>query len=763
MHEQQHFPDNTLQGVVERVVFRNEDNGWTVLDVESGGEIHKVVGTLPGIGPGEQLSMRGEWLDHPTFGVQFRADQCERQLPGEAAGILRYLASGIIKRIGAATAALIVKKFGDDTLRIMEQDPGQLASVKGITAAKAKKIGEEYAAQFGLRDVILAFSGYGLTANEAIRCWKRWQSGTVGKIRDNPYLLCSSGLYIGFERADQIAAAMQQRTTDDPRRIQAGLLYVLRHNTGNGHTCLPDYKLARTAAELLAVHEEAAAAVLEKMAEGLTVRTARTGGVRLIFMPHLYDAECYIAARTVKLGTYTQIAHPNTAREIDRQQRANGIEYEGKQREAIAAAVEKGALILTGGPGTGKTTTLRAIIRILDDMGQKVALAAPTGRAAKRLSELTGYEAKTIHRLLEVKWNDESSGSTAGDRTAGTAGADRATAFERNERNQLECDTLVVDEMSMVDTLLFEALLRAMPTSCRLILVGDVDQLPAVGAGSVLKDLIESGALPVVALTEVFRQAQSSRIVTNAHKIVAGGMPELKNDKESDFFFIPERSGQAVVETLRDLCIRRLPARYGYTVWNGLQVLCPGRKGGIGTVEINRLLQQQINPPDPARTETTVEGVTLRVGDKVMHTRNNYEIVWIRDTGESGTGVFNGDIGRLEAVDTRGGTLSVRYDDRLALYSRQDAQDLELAYAVTVHKSQGSEFDAVILPLFHNQPMLLYRNLLYTAVTRAKSLLILLGSAETVREMVINDKKTLRYSGLLGFIGECGINGTGSP
>ena len=724
---------DSLCGCVERVVFRNEDNGWTVLELGTEDELHKVVGVLPEIHVGEQLKLLGAWVDHPSFGPQFRAEHCETRLPSDAAAILRYLASGAVKGIGASTAAKIVEKFGAETLDILEREPGRLAEIRGISPAKAKKMGEEFAAQFGLREVMMTFSQYGLTLNEALRCWKRWGAGTIAKIRENPYRLCSSGLYISFERADQICRGMNG-AADDPRRIEAGLLYVLRHNVGNGHTCLPADKLISTAAQLLEVEPQAVEETLAQMKTGLSVREEVMDGRPYMFLPHLYQAEKFAAARIRLMTGFPPAVSQNIEEKINAIETSHQIRYEAQQRRAILEAVTKGILILTGGPGTGKTTTLKAIITLLEGMGETVAIAAPTGRAAKRMTELTGREAKTLHRLLEVQWDEEDT-----------------AVFARNEKNPLDADAVVVDEMSMVDILLFESLLRALKTGCRLILVGDTDQLPAVGAGCVPQDLIDSDTLPVVQLTEVFRQALESHIITNAHRIVTGEMPELHH-KQGDFFFLPQNSTAGVTQTVLDLCRRRLPTSYGYTVWSGIQVLCPGRKGELGTRELNLRLQELLNPPADDKDELTVEGVTLRLGDKVMHTRNNYDIGWTRDDGEIGSGVFNGDIGVLEEVDPRGECVAVRYEDRVALYSRQDAQDLELAYAVTVHKSQGSEFEAVILPVYHTQRMLCYRNLFYTAVTRAKSLLILVGSRETIHEMVENNRKTLRYSGLQHFL-----------
>ncbi|MBQ6829917.1 MAG: ATP-dependent RecD-like DNA helicase [Clostridia bacterium] len=722
-----------LSGTVERIVFRNDENGWTVLDLESDEEYHKVVGTLPSVQAGELLRMTGEWVEHPKFGRQFRVSSCEHALPTDTASVLRYLASGAVKGVGPATAHALVEKFGDDTLRVIEEEPQLMAKVKGITPARAEKIAREYREQFGLREVLLAFSQYSLTPAEALRCWKRWGVKTVDTIRDNPYLLCSSGLYISFERADAICMSME-RAADDSRRVEAGILHVLRHNLNNGHTCLPRNKLVSTAALLLGVSEETVGDVLIDMLHNFVVKEEAIDDRAFVFLPHLYQAERYIASRISLMTGFQTPVSEKTIHNLAVVEEKNGIRYEEEQKKAILAAVETGLLILTGGPGTGKTTTLRAIITLLEALGEHVAIAAPTGRAAKRMTEVTGCEAKTIHRLLEVQWDDSDQ-----------------PAFARNEKNPLDIDALIVDEVSMVDTVLFDHLLRALKPGCRLVLVGDSDQLPAIGAGRVLHDLIDSGALPVVELKQVFRQALQSDIVANAHRIVSGEMP-IFSQKNGDCFFLPQASYEDTAEAIVDLCVRRLPMTYGTSVFEGIQVLCPGRKGEVGTLALNNRLQEALNPEDPAKREWTGEHGLLREGDKVMHIKNDYDILWTRDNGDTGLGVFNGDIGILESIDVRDQLLKVRYDDRVAVYTYDQAQELEPAYAITVHKSQGSEFDMVVLPLFRNQPQLCYRNLLYTAVTRAKRLLVVAGNRQTVENMVNNDRKTLRYTGLKHFL-----------
>jgi len=724
----------TLAGMVEHIVFCNEDNGWTVLELDTGEDLVTVVGVLPQVQVGESLRLQGEWTEHPSFGHQFKATACESTLPTDVTAILRYLASGAVRGIGPSTAARIVDRFGADSLRILEEEPEELSKIKGISLAKAREMGRSFCAQFGLREVVMTFAGYGLTPNEALRAWKKFGPSTLARVKANPYLLCTPGLFIGFERADQLAMALHG-DSQDPHRLEAGITYVLRHNLNNGHTCLPRDKVQVAAAQLLDVSPDTVDSTVSRMVEALLLRQELIGERLFLFLPRLYEAECFIAVRLQLMSGISMVSAEDLQLRIDAMERNFHIQYEDEQRQAMIEAIAKGTLILTGGPGTGKTTTLRGIITLLESMGETVAIAAPTGRAAKRISQLTGHEAKTLHRLLEVKWDDSD-----------------APVFDRNEKTPLEADAVVVDEMSMVDTLLFESLLRAMKTGCRLILVGDTDQLPAMGAGCVLHDLMACGKVPVVQLTRVFRQAMESRIIRNAHRIVEGQALELDNDNKGDCFFMPRQSVRDVAATVLELCHHRLPEAYGYTVHNGLQVLCAGRKGEMGTVEMNRRLQELLNPPDKKKTEVTVEGITLRIGDKVMHNRNNYDIPWMRDDGECGSGIFNGDIGVLEEVRLREDCLSVRYEDRVATYTKQDAQDLELAYAITVHKSQGSEFDGVVIPVFRNNPQLCYRNLLYTAVTRAKKLLVLVGSRDTLQQMVDNNRKTLRYTGLGHFL-----------
>ncbi len=722
-----------LVGSVEQIIFKNEMNGYTILELNTGEELAVVVGTMPYVSCGEELRVIGTWVNHPSFGDQFKAETFERFRPATAGAVLKYLSSGAIKGIGAATAAKIVEMFGDQTLEVIEQEPERLCAIKGITAAKAEKIHEEFRRVFGIKELMLYLKQYHITPEESIRVWKAFGSRAKEEIERDPYCLCAEPVCVDFPRADAIAEQLCL-PADHVFRLQSGILYILNHNTHNGHTCLPADKLLQTAGGLLDIPQSRLREVLDEMKERKMVSCAAFERREYIFTNRMYEAETCCAQRLKVMLEYPAQPIPAVEGYIEDLEEKYGITYAEKQKTAICQALEKGILILTGGPGTGKTTTLNAIIEILEFEGEKVLLGAPTGRAAKRMTEVTDRPAKTIHRLLQVEWNER-----------------ERPAFGKNERNLLECDALILDELSMVDTLLFEGVLRALPLGCRLILVGDSDQLPSVGAGNVLGNLIDTHMLPVVQLNEIFRQSMESLIVTNAHKIISGQMPDLRT-RNSDFFFLPCGDSRRILQTITGLCSTRLPNTYGYSPFQDIQVLCPSRKGELGTVSFNKVLQEALNPPQKDKREFTVNQTVFRQGDKVMQSRNNYNLPWSREDGTAGEGVYNGDVGILLEIDKREGTFVVQMDDKLVLYTMENALELEHAYAITVHKSQGNEFPAVIMPMFPGPPQLYFRNLLYTGITRAKNIAVLVGLERTVGAMVENDRKTRRYTGLYYFM-----------
>ncbi len=716
-----------LRGSVESVTFRKEDTGFTVLELNSGGELVTVVGVLPQINEGEELRLTGKWDFHRSFGRQFRAELCERKLPSTAGDLLRYLSSGVIKGIGPSTALKIVEEFGDESFEVLENEPKRLAKIKGISIAKAEEISARFKEQFAMREVMISLERFGMTASECLKAFKLFGVRAVETIKQNPYILCGENVGIGFERADAIACSMSDRP-DDIFRTMAAAVHVIRHNLSNGHTCIPRDKIYAPCLELIGAGRDDVDEALEQLLLGKQLVSKKLKGREFLFLPYIFNAEKDSADHIKMILRFPPPTRSTLDEEIRLAEKRENIVYGEKQRFAVKTAVERGLLILTGGPGTGKTTALKGIISLFEQQGLDISLAAPTGRAAKRMSEVTGREAKTIHRLLEVEWDD----------------SDRPV-FQRNERNPLEANAVIVDELSMVDIYVFSSLLKALPIGCRLVMVGDSDQLPPVGAGNVLSDMIESGLLPVVQLTEVFRQAMESLIVTNAHSIVKGEMPQL-DCRDRDFFFI-ERDVYSVPETVTELCASRLPKAYGYSPLDDIQVICPSRKGETGSVNINRLLQERLNPQDGNKKEITLRGRLFREGDKVMQIKNNYDIYWEKGR-ENGTGIFNGDIGILKKIDAAGGVIIVEFDGRAAEYPVDAALELELAYAITVHKSQGNEFEAVVMPAAGITPRLSYRNLLYTAVTRAKSIMIIVGSRGQIRTMTENDKKAARYSAL---------------
>ncbi len=722
-----------LTGTIEKITYKSPSGDFTVAELNDGDSIMTVVGSLCGAGVGETVRLSGYYDDHPTFGIQFRAETCERCMPNTAASILKYLSSGGIKGIGPATAMRIVSRFGDETLSIIEKTPERLAEIKGISMAKAMAVSEEFLKQFGVRDLMVYLAQFDVSPDESLRIYKLLGNSALDKIKLNPYYTCSDEIGFPFERADAIASGMGYGADFD-FRIMCGTEYVLRHNVLNGHTCIPYDKAVSVASELLGATVERIDEACAKMLEQSRLISENIDGKRFLFLPYQYKAERYIADRMKVMMRSAPPTPIDIKRSIATVEQELDISFGELQYKAIEAAVTKGVLILTGGPGTGKTTTLNAIIRLMETAGLTIALAAPTGRAAKRMTEVTGYEAKTIHRLLEVEWDDS-----------------HRPFFSRNERNTLGCHVLIVDEMSMVDSVMFESLLRAVPFGCRLVLVGDSDQLPSVGAGNVLHDLIDSCVVPTVELTEIFRQAMQSAIVTNSHLILEGTMPDLSR-RDSDFFFLRCQSARSTAETVCELATIRLPKAYGFDKFDQIQILCPSRKRDSGTFAINNAMQTLLNPREGSKTEINFGAYVLREGDKVMQIKNNYDIPWTKDDGTDGMGVYNGDVGVLESIDRRSDSMRIRFDDRIADYMIACADQLELAYAVTVHKSQGSEYDCVIMPVSDMPPQLRYRNLLYTGVTRAKKLLVLVGSEQTVKEMTDNVKRTRRYTALRSFL-----------
>lgn len=723
-----------LCGVVEDVTYRREDTGFTVMDIFADDEYVTVVGVLPELSEGESVRLRGTWGYHATFGKQFKAQLCERSMPSSSADLLRYLSSGAVRGIGPATAKKIIERFGENSFDVLENQPERLADIKGISLKKARDISKIFNEQFAVRQIMISLERFGMTTHECLEAYKLYGANAVDVIKANPYALCSDIVGMGFERADAIASALPE-PPDRAYRVSAGIVHVVKYNLNNGHTCVPRKKLIAPSSGLLEADEDTIEAAIDALVESGRLISQMMNGKEFLFLPQIYSAEKLAAQRILVMTKFPPAGRVTVEEDIEKIEKEENIHYESKQREAILTAANKGILILTGGPGTGKTTALNGILKLFELDGIDVALTAPTGRAAKRMSEITGKEAKTIHRLLEVEWDKH----------------DRPY-FSRNARNPISAGAVIVDELSMVDISLFASLLDALPLGCRLIMVGDSDQLPAVGAGSVLHDLILSGVLPVVELKEVFRQAMQSRIVTNAHKIVSGQMPEL-HDKNNDFFFMKRNSAYDTAATVAELCTVRLPKAYSYSPINDIQVLCPSRKGETGTVSLNKRLQAVINPPSPEKKELQSGSRIFREGDKVMQIKNNYNIIWTKDS-EEGTGVFNGDIGTVKKIDKANGCLAVWFDDKEAVYSTDNLQELEHAYAITVHKSQGNEFNAVVIPVMGVVPQLCYRNLLYTAVTRAKKLMVMVGSEKQIRDMVENNTRSKRYSALKFFLTE---------
>ena len=722
-----------LEGTIAYITFASQDTGFTVLELQTEDDLVTVVGEMVGVAPGQQLVVYGSYSNHPSFGVQFKVQNYEVALPSDENAVYTYLASGAVKGIGPVTAKRIIKAFGDKALEILECDPVQLATVKGISYRQALDIQSEFKRIYGVQDVIMNLSNYGLSASQAIALYGVYGQATTEIISQNPYLLCNDPTFLPFERADDIANRMMLEY-DSHQRIAGGVLYVLRHNSQKGHCCVPYDRLVETVSAFIGVEPEKVENVIEEKCDEGQLFCEEINGRAFVYMAQLYVAELISCQKLSQLLSARPKTNIDVSRTIKTVQDILDIKYAPNQIKALEKVASSSVCIITGGPGTGKTTLVKGIISMFEMQADVVSLCAPTGRAAKRLGELSGKNAKTIHRLLEV-----------------VPGTKNDIKFQRNRDNPIPCDVLIVDECSMVDIVLFSQLITAVKDGCRVVLVGDYNQLPAVGPGNVLKDLLDSGLVPNVQLTDIFRQAQQSDIVVNSHAINQGIYPKA-GGRTGDYFFI--ESGENVESYITGLVQTRLPRAYGFDSFEDIQILSPSRKRRDGTVNLNATLQSALNPQDSSKPEITFNGIIFRLGDKVMQIKNNYDLQYVRDNGETEIGVFNGDIGQIIGVDRFNKTLTVKFDDKTYVYPQEFFPQLEHAWAVTVHKSQGSEFRAVILCLSDAPNELQYRNLLYTAFTRAKELLVVVGKSEIMAQMVQNSRKQLRYSGVRHFLEE---------
>lgn len=734
--------EETIEGYVDHIIFQNRDNGYTVACLVSEGEEITCVGTFRFLNEGETIRAKGVYTRHPSYGKQFSVSSYESVIPQDSLAMERYLGSGAIKGIGAALAARIVRKFGDDTLRIIEEEPERLAEVKGISERKAREIAEQVEEKADLRRAMMFLQQYGITQNLGMKIYRQYGQEMYGILKENPYKMAEDIPRVGFKIADEIAARIGIHTDSD-YRIRSGILYILLQASGEGHVYLPKEVLLGRAKELLGVEQE----YMEKHLTDLSIdrkivirEICREGkpAELAVYASSYYQIELHVAQMLHTLNLQDTVQEDILDEKIQRIQRAARIELDEKQQEAVREAVKNGLLVVTGGPGTGKTTTINAIIRYFEMEELDICLAAPTGRAAKRMTEATGYEAKTIHRLLELSGGPEQ--------------AQESIRFERNAQNPLEADVIIIDEMSMVDIFLMHALLSAIVSGTRLILVGDVNQLPSVGPGSVLKDIISSGQFPVVELVKIFRQASQSDIVVNAHKINQG-IPVILDNKSRDFFFLKRYDANVIISIVITLIQKKLP-KYVEASPYEIQVLTPMKKGLLGVERLNVILQQYLNPPEAEKKEKEHGQGLFREGDKVMQIKNNYQLEWeIRGNYgipvEKGVGVFNGDTGIIREINLFAETVTVEFEEkRFVEYSFKQLEELELAYAITIHKAQGSEYPAVVIPLLQGPKMLMNRNLLYTAVTRARKCVTLVGDERTFFDMESNQMEQNRYTAL---------------
>lgn len=722
-----------ISGTIENIIYHNESNNFTVLDMEVGGRLITVTGNFPHLNQGEYLTVKGVWSEHPNFGLQMKAHSFQLDVPETLEGMEKYLASGLILGIGEKKARLLVERFGEDVLNIIRYQPHRLTEVEGIGTKTAQRISESFNEHREVMDIIMFLGEYGISSSLAMRVYKVYAEHTVSVIRENPYRLIRDVPGIGFKIADEIAMQLGIEPFS-PFRIMAGIKHLLQQCYSDGNMYLEEEVLLQRTREVMGIDEDLAEENLEELTLQGEIKLELVDERRVFYTVPLYQAEASVAERIMDIAEYTyenQIL--NIDRILDAFEAEQGIRLDDVQKEAIRASMDHGVVIITGGPGTGKTTIIKCILEIFHSLDFQIALAAPTGRAAKRIKETTGFDARTIHRMLEYGYSENEEEQT----------------FDRNEDNPLEADLVIVDEASMVDILLMNHLLKAVALGTRLILVGDVNQLPSVGPGNVLKDFLESGVIPMVKLEKIFRQAQESMIVVNAHRINSGEMP-LVNDKEKDFYFIQCATPEKIRQTILDISTHRLKNYNNYDFFEDIQVITPVKKGATGIYELNRLLQANLNPPQSHKEERTFGGTLYRVGDKVMQTKNNYNMEWtVRSTQEQGHGIFNGDMGRIQEIRTMDKAVVVVFDDdKLVYYTFDQMDELMLAYAITVHKSQGSEFPVVVMPIYQGPRMLLNRNLIYTAVTRGKELVILVGHKTYLQGMIQNNQTVLRKTGL---------------
>jgi exodeoxyribonuclease V alpha subunit len=716
----------------ENIVYTNEANGFTVLEARWGKKIMTAVGYMPYVAVGEQLLLRGQWVLHPDYGQQFKVESYESYKPTDLKGIERYLASGMIAGIGPSTAKKLVQHFGEKTLDVMQCDPDRLTEIEGIGKSKAEKIAASFAKQAELRQVMVFLQSHGITPSYAVKIYNQYGTETQRVLSENPYRMAEDIYGIGFNTADRMAQSLGIDRMS-PYRVACGTKYVLSQASNEGHTFLPRSLLVEKAVALLEVDNDMVSSALTALAISRDIFFEPDQEDTRVYLAPFYYAETGVAAKLYSLASGVDVCDAAGLEErLKAIQKEQGIILAEQQRKAVITALTEGIVVITGGPGTGKTTAINCIIRLMMEQGLKVVLTAPTGRAAKRMTQATGYDAMTIHRLLEYTFSE-----------------DEGDSFQRNEKKPLECDAVIVDEVSMVDIILMHNLLKAMRSGMRLVLVGDADQLPSVGPGNVLRDIIGSDIIPVVKLEQVFRQASHSMIVTNAHRINHGQMPYI-NVKGSDFFMEVKEGQNQIMQTVIQLCTQRLPSYYGYDPLKDIQVLSPMKKGVAGVWNLNAQLQQRLNPPAPHKPERSVSEIIFRLGDRVMQIKNDYNVLWQkREGGEEGQGVFNGDVGYIAHINDEEQCLTVLFDDdKEVVYDFGQLDELQLAYAISVHKSQGSEFPVVVMPIVSGPPMLMARNLLYTAVTRAKELVVLVGRSEHLRGMINNDFVVQRYSGL---------------